>query len=143
MRYLLTLLLILIIGIAGCEKKPPEMKPLDVAADTTNTGLIIQEIKVGDGAEAKVGDDVKIHYTGWFTDGKMFDSSILRKVPIKLKLGTGQVIAGWEEGIQGMKVGGKRRLTIPPHLAYGAQGRPGAIPPNSTLVFDVELVKIQ
>lgn len=147
MRYLLVMTLVLTMGIFACQKdKPPKrpvMEPVTIATDTTDTGLMIQEIKTGDGAEAQVGNTVEVHYSGWFTDGKLFDSSLLRKKPLSLELGAGSVIAGWEEGIQGMKVGGKRRLTIPPHLGYGAKGYPGAIPPNSTLVFDVELVSVK
>jgi FKBP-type peptidyl-prolyl cis-trans isomerase FkpA len=101
-----------------------------------------QDLVVGTGAEAKAGQQVSVHYTGWLTDGKKFDSSVDRGTPFKFKLGAGQVIKGWDQGVQGMKVGGKRKLTIPPELGYGARGFPGAIPPNSTLVFDVELLGV-
>jgi FKBP-type peptidyl-prolyl cis-trans isomerase FkpA len=96
----------------------------------------------GDGAEAAAGQRVSVHYTGWLTDGSKFDSSVDRNDPFQFALGAGMVIRGWDEGVQGMKVGGKRKLTIPPNLGYGAQGAGGVIPPNATLVFDVELLEI-
>lgn len=108
---------------------------------TMENGLKIEEVQVGTGAQAKAGDTISAHYTGYFTDGKIFDSSS-EGSPISFKLGAGNVIQGWDLGLVGMKVGGKRKLTIPPDLAYGPDGIPNAIPPNSTLIFDVELVKI-
>jgi FKBP-type peptidyl-prolyl cis-trans isomerase len=102
----------------------------------------IEDLKVGTGDEAKAGDNVVVHYTGWLTDGTKFDSSLDRKQPLTFRLGTGQVIRGWE-AIEGMRVGGKRKLTIPPELGYGQQGAPPNIPPGATLVFEVELLKIQ
>jgi FKBP-type peptidyl-prolyl cis-trans isomerase FkpA len=104
-------------------------------------GLVIEDIKVGDGAEAKSGQTVTVHYVGTLTDGKKFDSSRDRGQGFSFKLGAGQVIQGWDQGVVGMKVGGMRKLTIPPELAYGDRGFPGAIPPRSTLVFEVELLK--
>lgn len=108
----------------------------------TTQALQIQDIEVGTGAEATVGSMVTVHYTGMLTDGRVFDSSAGR-APFSLRLGTGQVIKGWDMGLQGMKVGGKRRLIIPPQLAYGDQQVGPLIGPNSTLVFDVELIKVE
>jgi FKBP-type peptidyl-prolyl cis-trans isomerase FkpA len=112
-------------------------------AITTASGLIIEDITVGDGAEAKAGQFVSVHYTGWLTDGSKFDSSKDRNDPFEFPLAARHVIAGWDEGVQGMKVGGVRKLTIPPNLGYGARGAGGVIPPNATLVFEVELLAIK
>lgn len=105
------------------------------------TELIIQDLVVGTGATAVLGDTVTVHYVGTFTNGSRFDSSYDLNRPYTFRLGAGQVIAGWDQGLQGMRVGGKRRLTIPPSLAYGRSGY-GSIPPNSTLIFEVELLSI-
>lgn len=102
----------------------------------------IETITAGEGASPKHGETVTVHYTGWLTDGTKFDSSVDRDEPFAFVLGTGQVIRGWDQGVAGMRVGDKVRLTIPPELAYGAQGYPGAIPPNATLIFEVELLSI-
>lgn len=107
---------------------------------TTASGLQIEDVTEGSGAEAKAGSRVEVHYTGWLTDGKKFDSSKDRGQPFSFKLGGGQVIRGWDEGVEGMKVGGTRKLTIPPDLGYGARGAGGVIPPGATLVFEVELL---
>ena len=107
-----------------------------------STELQIEELQQGTGAEAVAGKSVEVHYTGWLTDGKKFDSSVGGS-PFRFRLGAGEVIAGWDRGVQGMRVGGKRKLTIPPQLGYGARGFPGAIPPNSTLVFEVELLGVR
>jgi len=104
--------------------------------------LKIEDIAIGTGKEAKAGDKISVHYVGTLADGTKFDSSRDRGTPFVFNLGTGQVIPGWDEGVVGMKVGGKRKLTIPPNLAYGAQGVPGVIPPNATLVFEIELLEI-
>jgi len=113
---------------------------------TTPSGLIIEDVVVGEGAAAAAGQNVTVHYTGWLTDGVMkgrkFDSSKDRSDPFAFPLGAGHVIKGWDEGVQGMKVGGKRMLTIPPALGYGARGAGGVIPPNATLLFEVELLGI-
>ncbi len=109
-------------------------------AITTASGLIIEDLVTGEGAEAAAGQEVTVHYTGWLTDGKKFDSSKDRDDPFVFPLGGGRVIRGWDEGVQGMKIGGKRKLTIPPALGYGARGAGGVIPPNATLVFEVELL---
>lgn len=120
----------------------PEAKPIGKEIKT-KTGLIHQLYAKGTGATAKKGDRVFVHYTGKLTDGTKFDSSLDRKEPIDFVLGQGNVIPGWEEGIEGMQVGEKRKLTIPSDLAYGPQGRPPVIPPDATLVFDVELVDVK
>jgi FKBP-type peptidyl-prolyl cis-trans isomerase len=104
--------------------------------------LQIEELQAGTGAVATTGTTVSVHYTGWLTTGEKFDSSVDRGKPFGFKLGAGQVIKGWDQGVAGMKVGGKRRLTIPSHLAYGDRGFPGAIPPGATLVFEVELLGV-
>jgi FKBP-type peptidyl-prolyl cis-trans isomerase len=117
---------------------------VDPAALTkTASGLQYQDKKVGTGPEAKAGQTVSVHYTGWLPDGSKFDSSRDRNEPFQFGLGQHQVIAGWDEGVAGMKVGGRRLLVIPAELGYGARGAPGVIPPNSTLVFDVELLGVK
>jgi FKBP-type peptidyl-prolyl cis-trans isomerase FkpA len=109
---------------------------------TTPSGLKYQDIKEGNGDIATAGKTVAVHYTGWLTNGTKFDSSKDRGQVFEFPLGGGRVIRGWDEGVQGMKVGGVRKLTIPPELGYGARGAGGVIPPNATLVFEVELLKI-
>jgi FKBP-type peptidyl-prolyl cis-trans isomerase len=108
----------------------------------TESGLEYIEVEEGSGAQAEAGKTVSVHYTGKFQDGRVFDSSISRGAPITFPLGAGRVIRGWDEGIALMKVGGKAQLIVPPHLAYGERGAGGVIPPNTTLVFDVELVSV-
>jgi FKBP-type peptidyl-prolyl cis-trans isomerase len=104
--------------------------------------LQIEDLQVGSGAEATPGQQVSVHYTGWLTDGTKFDSSVDRGSPFQFALGAGQVIAGWDRGVAGMKIGGKRKLTIPPELGYGANGAGNVIPPHATLIFEVELLGV-
>jgi len=108
----------------------------------TPSGLIVEDINIGEGAAAAAGQKVTVHYTGWLTNGAKFDSSKDRNDPFVFPLGGGRVIKGWDEGVQGMKVGGKRKLTIPPALGYGSRGAGSVIPPNATLVFEVELLGV-
>lgn len=122
---------------------PPEVSS-DVQTVTTASGLQYQDIVSGTGTQADPLDLVSVHYTGWLeSTGQKFDSSVDRNKPLQFTLDTGAVIKGWDEGVAGMKVGGKRRLIIPPELGYGAAGSPPTIPPNSTLIFDVELLEVQ
>ncbi len=110
---------------------------------TTPTGLKYTDLQVGTGDEAKAGKTVSVHYTGWLENGQKFDSSLDRRQPFQFALGAGQVIQGWDQGVAGMKVGGKRKLTIPANLGYGARGAGGVIPPNATLIFEVELLGVK
>ncbi|MBV9523725.1 MAG: FKBP-type peptidyl-prolyl cis-trans isomerase [Alphaproteobacteria bacterium] len=127
----------------------PQSRAADGVAKMTELpgGLKYVDTKVGDGASATAGHKVSVHYTGWLDNngekGRKFDSSVDRGEPFSFNLGGGQVIKGWDEGVAGMKVGGKRTLTIPPQLGYGARGAGGVIPPNATLIFDVELLGVQ
>ena len=113
-----------------------------MAEKMTDSGLKYEDLALGDGDAAAAGQQVSVHYTGWLTDGSKFDSSVDRNQPFQFALGRGMVIRGWDEGVAGMKVGGRRKLTIPPQLGYGAQGAGGVIPPNATLVFEVELLEV-
>lgn len=152
-RLAVTIALFAVIGmIVGCgsSEKPGtsiadgNASPLKVtgAPVTTSSGLQYWDIAVGNGATAVAGSTVKVHYSGFLTSGQKFDSSRDRGEPFSFLLGAGQVIKGWDEGVAGMKVGGKRQLRIPPELGYGSAGAGGAIPPNATLIFDVELLDV-
>ncbi|HEY1800157.1 MAG TPA: FKBP-type peptidyl-prolyl cis-trans isomerase [Terriglobales bacterium] len=129
---------------AGVPASNSVPTPVSGAPHKTPAGLEYWDIKTGDGPVATKGQTVTVHYTGWLaSNGKKFDSSVDRNEPFEFPLGEGHVIKGWDEGVAGMKVGGKRQLRIPPALGYGAQGAGGAIPPNATLIFDVELLKVK
>jgi FKBP-type peptidyl-prolyl cis-trans isomerase len=121
---------------------PAETPAAPASAAAVVTSLIKVDTKVGKGAAAKTGDTVKVHYTGTLMNGSKFDSSLDRNEPFEFKLGAGMVIRGWDEGVVGMKPGGKRKLTIPSDMAYGKSGHPPVIPPDSPLVFDIELLAI-
>ena len=112
-------------------------------ATTTASGLVFEDLVVGSGNSAAAGQKVSVHYTGWLTNGTKFDSSKDRGEPFMFSLGRGEVIRGWDEGVSGMKVGGKRKLTIPAALGYGTRGAGGVIPPNATLLFEVELLGVR
>jgi FKBP-type peptidyl-prolyl cis-trans isomerase FkpA len=113
-----------------------------MTAKITDSGLKYEDLTEGNGETAQAGQMVTVHYTGWLENGQKFDSSKDRNDPFRFKLGAGQVIRGWDEGVAGMKIGGTRKLTIPANLGYGARGAGGVIPPNATLIFDVELLAL-
>jgi FKBP-type peptidyl-prolyl cis-trans isomerase len=125
--------------------RPNTTTPTKVEGDgiKTESGLLFWEIKPGLGNPVKAGDHVTVHYTGWLSTGKKFDSSVDAHSPFDFTLGNNEVIKGWDEGVAGMKVGGKRQLRIPPELAYGADGHPPQVPASSTLIFDVELLSVE
>ena len=127
--------------VPGSPDAPREVDEEDLL--TTESGLKYYDFETGDGPTAETGQTVAVHYTGWLEDGTKFDSSLDRGQPFVFELGAGQVLQGWDQGVAGMKVGGQRQLVIPPDLGYGAQGAGGVIPPDATLVFEVELVEIQ
>jgi FKBP-type peptidyl-prolyl cis-trans isomerase FkpA len=144
MRKLPCVLLLVLLGLCLAQATDPrafagEKKEIIM----TSSGLKYQDIKEGTGTAATKGDTVDVHYTGWLKDGKKFDSSKDRGQAFSFTLGAGRVIKGWDEGVQGMKVGGVRKLIIPPDLGYGAKGAGGVIPPNAELTFEVELLKIK
>jgi peptidylprolyl isomerase len=149
LRFFLILAVLAAIGLAvGCggnkSASSSTSAPLKVTGPPTTTasGLQYWDVVPGTGATAMPGNVVKVHYSGFLTTGAKFDSSRDRGEPFTFPLGAGQVIRGWDEGVAGMKVGGQRQLRIPPELGYGAAGAPGAIPPNATLIFDVELLDV-
>lgn len=127
--------------LSADDKKEPPIQEKKVAVDGVDHILKFQDLVVGKGDEIRPGDYVSIHYTGWLTNGKKFDSSVDRGQAFTVRIGTGQVIKGWDEGVPGMKVGGKRKLMIPAPLGYGSRGFSGVIPPNSELIFEVEVLK--
>jgi peptidylprolyl isomerase len=139
------------VAIPACAQKDvkaqPEKQqaaaPAGAAVVKTPSGLIYSDLVVGNGPSPSVGKMVKVHYTGTLENGTKFDSSVDRGQPFTFPIGVGQVIPGWDEGVMSMKVGGKRKLTIPPDLGYGAAGAGGVIPPNATLLFDVELLDVE
>jgi FKBP-type peptidyl-prolyl cis-trans isomerase len=147
MRYVIILAMFVLLASLATTGQAADMKPSDKPSGdqevTTESGLKYTDITVGSGREAALGDTATVHYTGWLTDGKKFDSSVDRKEPFSFRVGAGQVIKGWDEGVAGMKIGGKRKLTIPPQLGYGARGAGGVIPPNAILIFDVELLGLR
>jgi FKBP-type peptidyl-prolyl cis-trans isomerase FkpA len=150
-RYLTVILFFLVLAAglvlaqSAARKTTAPNAPAKVTGDGTKTpsGLVYWDIRVGNGEVAKEGSRVRVHYTGWLTNGKKFDSSLDAGRPFDFTIGNGEVIPGWEEGIAGMRVGGKRQLRIPPKLGYGAEGSPPDIPPNATLIFDVQLLGVQ
>ncbi|WP_020472260.1 FKBP-type peptidyl-prolyl cis-trans isomerase [Zavarzinella formosa] len=142
MVLLAAVILAVVVSITGDNTLTAE-EPGNDKIVTTASGLKYVDLKVGNGAEAKSGSSVSVHYTGTLEDGKKFDSSVDRKEPFDLTIGKTAVIKGWTEGLQGMKAGGKRKLIIKPELAYGADGRPPVIPQNATLIFMIELLEVK
>jgi len=146
MKLIITAAILLIaVTILMAQTKTDTSAPTKVTGDGVKnpSGLQYWDIKVGTGTEAKSGSHVTVHYTGWLTSGKKFDSSVDAGKPFDFTIGQGQVIKGWEEGVAGMKVGGKRQLRIPPDMGYGERGYPGVIPANATLIFDVQLLAVK
>lgn len=130
---------------ATTAKGPTTAAPIASAGTTVTTtgGLQITEVTVGTGAEAHMGDTIRVHYTGSLPDGTVFDSSRPRGTPLEFRIGSGQVIRGFDRGVNGMRIGGIRKVVIPPELGYGKRGSPPVIPPNATLIFELELVEIR
>jgi FKBP-type peptidyl-prolyl cis-trans isomerase FkpA len=145
-RYVAFLLLCALLTGISARAQNDNSSPTKVEGKgkSTSSGLQYWDLKEGTGTTASAGKSVTVHYTGWLAkDGKKFDSSVDRGQPFVFQLGAGQVIKGWDEGVSGMKVGGKRQLRIPPELGYGSRGAGGVIPPNATLIFDVELLAVK
>jgi len=145
-RYVASFLLFALLGAISGRAQNDNSSPTKVEGKgkSTSSGLQYWDLKEGTGAGASAGKSVSVHYTGWLaSNGKKFDSSVDRGQPLMFQLGAGQVIKGWDEGVSGMKVGGKRQLRIPPELGYGSRGAGGVIPPNATLIFDVELLAVK
>lgn len=142
MKSLLTALLVFL-PLMAFGQNTSKPSPVEGTPVKTSDGLTYWDLVVGTGKTATRGSIVKVHYTGWLLDGKKFDSSVDRGNPLQFTLGRGEVIKGWDEGVAGMKVGGKRQLRIPPELGYGMRGAAGVIPPNATLIFDVELLGVK
>lgn len=130
---------LLAVGLAGCADSKKE----ETKIEKTDSGLQYQDLQVGTGEVAQHGDTVTVHYTGWLKDGTKFDSSLDHNKPFVFTIDAGEVIKGWDEGVLGMKEGGKRKLMIPPELGYGRRGSPPVIPPNADLIFEVELLKVR
>ena len=143
MRTILTLAAILLLAACSGSTGSSGAAGKGGAMQTTPSGLQYQDLTVGNGASPQPGQTVSVHYTGWLDDGKKFDSSLDCGRPFEFPIGQGRVIKGWDEGVATMKVGGKRRLVIPPELGYGAQGAGGVIPPNARLTFEVELLGLK
>ncbi len=155
MKRVIIALLALSLAILGCKKaeKQPEEKATAPSVEETQvepgktvitaSGLNYVDLVVGTGTVAEAGKTVVVHYTGWLEDGTKFDSSVDRNKPFEFQLGAGRVIKGWDEGVAGMKEGGKRKLIIPPEIGYGERGAGGRIPPNAVLIFEVELLEVK
>ncbi|MBN1259468.1 MAG: FKBP-type peptidyl-prolyl cis-trans isomerase [Anaerolineae bacterium] len=142
-RWLLLLVLVGVIGTLTACGGSNQSEEGEENVVTTESGLQYVDLVVGEGALPKLGDTAVVHYTGWLEDGTKFDSSVDRGVPFEFPLGMGRVIRGWDEGVATMRVGGTRKLTIPPELGYGARGAGGVIPPNATLIFEVQLLELK
>jgi len=141
--FILVQVLVALCTVATCGAEEQESGKGAGKMVTTESGLQYMDLVVGAGRQAELGDTATVHYTGWLADGKKFDSSLDRNEPFSFRVGAGQVIKGWDEGVGTMQVGGKRKLIIPPQLGYGARGAGNVIPPNATLTFEVELLGLR